>query len=524
MKYQLVLLQGAESFSIKEMKTNGSGNSIYSLPKKKLQELCKKYGLSPYKTKPILVDSLINYFKKADIETSEGNEYKILDSSGIRSTSKEILFSRFILQCDEKGFERGFHSPRISFSKNAFTSDMKSMRVPSFEFSVLSEDGINLIVDLNSCPSDSFKRLEKKACVCHNLQNHKLQSFCQEIQYLGNNRKLTSSFLWKTNSDSGFNSGHAQTVSSASLRGTADVVCHTENTDDASLGFSATTKSCDGSVETYTRSERKKESPSSFRTICGVQNMNITDVNTFMGEEEITCVGLNTLRASEKTEVINRTVNVEAYNPENSKEVLNDRLCKSLHASLEKVAISSPADVPELKHNKNENQNRRLCDVSCLDSERQGQRSCVPEKLIVLSHLSTKTDFIELDASEIGSHHQHSLYSSSGKDCFRNLVDAAESLRSIRHCSEDSCSIFPDDTPSAALEARDSHANRTEASKELLKKQKEQLSHGGKKRKRHDGKSDNVHHCNDGRILRSAKRLPRRSIRLVSKQLTAWNS
>ncbi|XP_047269214.1 uncharacterized protein LOC107870928 isoform X5 [Capsicum annuum] len=520
----ITYVKGAESFSIKEMKTNGSGNSIYSLPKKKLQELCKKYGLSPYKTKPILVDSLINYFKKADIETSEGNEYKILDSSGIRSTSKEILFSRFILQCDEKGFERGFHSPRISFSKNAFTSDMKSMRVPSFEFSVLSEDGINLIVDLNSCPSDSFKRLEKKACVCHNLQNHKLQSFCQEIQYLGNNRKLTSSFLWKTNSDSGFNSGHAQTVSSASLRGTADVVCHTENTDDASLGFSATTKSCDGSVETYTRSERKKESPSSFRTICGVQNMNITDVNTFMGEEEITCVGLNTLRASEKTEVINRTVNVEAYNPENSKEVLNDRLCKSLHASLEKVAISSPADVPELKHNKNENQNRRLCDVSCLDSERQGQRSCVPEKLIVLSHLSTKTDFIELDASEIGSHHQHSLYSSSGKDCFRNLVDAAESLRSIRHCSEDSCSIFPDDTPSAALEARDSHANRTEASKELLKKQKEQLSHGGKKRKRHDGKSDNVHHCNDGRILRSAKRLPRRSIRLVSKQLTAWNS
>ncbi|KAM3344685.1 putative protein isoform X5 [Capsicum galapagoense] len=520
----ITYVKGAESFSIKEMKTNGSGNSIYSLPKKKLQELCKKYGLSPYKTKPNLVDSLINYFKKADIETSEGNEYKILDSSGIRSTSKEILFSRFILQCDEKGFERGFHSPRISFSKNAFTSDIKSMRVPSFEFSVLSEDGINLIVDLNSCPSDSFKRLEKKACVCHNLQNHKLQSFCQEIQYLGNNRKLTSSFLWKTNSDSGFNSGHAQTVSSASLRGTADVVCHTENTDDASLGFSATTKSCDGSVETYTRSERKKESPSSFRTICGVQNMNITDVNTFMGEEEITCVGLNTLRASEKTEAINRTVNVEAYNPENSKEVLNDRLCKSLHASLEKVAISSPADVPELKHNKNENQNRRLCDVSCLNSERQGQRSCVPEKLIVLSHLSTKTDFIELDASEIGSHHQHSLYSSSGKDCFRNLVDAAESLRSIRHCSEDSCSIFPDDTPSAALEARDSHANRTEASKELLKKQKEQLSHGGKKRKRHDGKSDNVHHCNDGRILRSAKRLPRRSIRLVSKQLTAWNS
>lgn len=518
----ITYVKGAESFSYKEMKTKDSGNSIYSLPKKKLQELCRKYGLSPYKTKPNLVNSLINYFKQTDIETSEGNEYNVLDSSGVRSSTGEILFSRFLVQCDEKGFNQRLHSPQISFSKNAFTSDIKSMHVPSFEFSVSSEDGINLYVDLNSCPSDSFKRLEKKVCVCHNLQNHKFQSFCQEIQYLGNNRQMTSSFLWKTESDSRY----AQTVSSASLCGTVDVIRHTENRDDASLGFSATTKSCDGSVETFTRSEGKKGSPSSFRTICGVQNMHITDVNNFMGEEEIKCVGLNTFRASEKTAAIDKTVNVEAYNPENTPEVLDARLCKSFHASLEKVAISFPADVPELKHNKNENQNTSLCDVSCLNSERQ--RSCVPEKLIVLSHLSSETDFTEREASEIGSHHQHSSYSSSGKDSLRNLIDAAESLRSLPHSCEDSCTIFLDDTPSSAAGgARDSNANRTEASKEILKKQMEQLSHGGKKRKRHGSKSDSVHHCNDGRILRSAKRLqslPRRSVRLVSKRLVAWNS
>lgn len=56
-------MQAAESFSFKEMKTKDTGNSIYSLPKKKLQELCKKYGLSPYKTKPNLLTSLINHFK-----------------------------------------------------------------------------------------------------------------------------------------------------------------------------------------------------------------------------------------------------------------------------------------------------------------------------------------------------------------------------------------------------------------------------------------------------------------------------
>ncbi|CAN4097357.1 unnamed protein product [Withania somnifera] len=442
----ITYVKGAESFSFKEVKTKDRGNSIYSLPRKKLQELCKKYGLSPYKTKPNLVDSLINYFKKADIETSEGNAYNVMDSSGIRSTTREILFSRFITQRDDKGL----HGPPISFSNNAFTSDMKSMHVPSFEFSVSSEDGINLYVDLNSCPSDSFKRLEKKVCVCHSLQNHKFQSFCQEIQYLGNNRKLTSSFLWKTDSDCRFNSGHAQTISSASLCDTVDVACHTEKTEDASLGFSATTKSSGVSLETLTCSEGK----SSFGTIYGVQNMNITDINTFTGEEEIACVGLNTFRASEKTVAINKTVNAEAYNSENTTEVLDARLCKSFHASLEKVAISSPADVPDLKHNRNENQNMRLCDVSCLNTERPSQRSCVPEKLIVLSHLSSETDFTEIEAPEIGSHHQHSSYSYSGEDCFRNLVDAAESLRSLPHSCEDICSIFLDDTPSSAAGGR----------------------------------------------------------------------
>jgi len=48
------------------MKTKDNGNVIYSLPglpKKKLQDLCKKHGLSPYKTKPNLVSSLVPYIK-----------------------------------------------------------------------------------------------------------------------------------------------------------------------------------------------------------------------------------------------------------------------------------------------------------------------------------------------------------------------------------------------------------------------------------------------------------------------------
>jgi len=57
------LLQGADELLFKEMKTKDNGNSINRLPKKELQDLCRKHGLSPYKTKPNLVNSLITYVK-----------------------------------------------------------------------------------------------------------------------------------------------------------------------------------------------------------------------------------------------------------------------------------------------------------------------------------------------------------------------------------------------------------------------------------------------------------------------------
>ncbi|XP_059654474.1 uncharacterized protein LOC132301214 [Cornus florida] len=45
------------------------GDFFRSLRKKELQELCKKYGLSPYKTKPNLVDSLNSYFEKKKLSS-----------------------------------------------------------------------------------------------------------------------------------------------------------------------------------------------------------------------------------------------------------------------------------------------------------------------------------------------------------------------------------------------------------------------------------------------------------------------
>lgn len=43
---------------------NRDDKDLYlSLSKKELQELCKRYGLSPYMTKPNLVDALSSYLK-----------------------------------------------------------------------------------------------------------------------------------------------------------------------------------------------------------------------------------------------------------------------------------------------------------------------------------------------------------------------------------------------------------------------------------------------------------------------------
>ena len=45
------------------MERNDDKDFYRSFSKKKLQELCRSYGLSPYMTKPNLVNSLYSYFK-----------------------------------------------------------------------------------------------------------------------------------------------------------------------------------------------------------------------------------------------------------------------------------------------------------------------------------------------------------------------------------------------------------------------------------------------------------------------------
>jgi hypothetical protein len=85
--------------------------------------------------------------------------------------------------------------------ENASASAMHSRLGSYFEFSVTSEEGINLFVDLNSSLVDWHKRLENGICVCRCLEENKFQSFREELLYLGSNcKQTTDSFLWKSNS------------------------------------------------------------------------------------------------------------------------------------------------------------------------------------------------------------------------------------------------------------------------------------------------------------------------------------
>ncbi|KAF7112767.1 hypothetical protein RHSIM_RhsimUnG0195000 [Rhododendron simsii] len=285
---------------------NRDDNDLYlGLSKKELQELCKRYGLSPYMTKPNLADALSSYLKGKNAspifqaESSSvrsaslispleygSKSYKMMhaakdsnwninrhgekrnrkmysqnvkcsgkqNSEGAESYSKasgsridrdleyplnEVVenfrlpckkrgtfVSRNELGCNEINFYRE-KSPKIGFrshsfsvprevgesnaplilhtnldhgaclAENASPSSTKSPEsIPSFEFYIRSEEGVNLIVDLNSSLSDWSKRLESELCCCHNLVDSKFGSLRKELQLLGkSNTAIKGSFL-----------------------------------------------------------------------------------------------------------------------------------------------------------------------------------------------------------------------------------------------------------------------------------------------------------------------------------------
>ncbi|XP_059456199.1 uncharacterized protein LOC132186304 isoform X2 [Corylus avellana] len=106
--------------------------------------------------------------------------------------------------------------------ENDIASSMKSSRVSStsFEFHVMSEEGINLHVDLNSSPSDWAKRFKNEVDICKGVHGNRSPSFHQGLGHFGEtDKQVKNSCVW--NMDSGqINNSHVPTTFSPSSKTT----------------------------------------------------------------------------------------------------------------------------------------------------------------------------------------------------------------------------------------------------------------------------------------------------------------
>ncbi|KAL2530067.1 uncharacterized protein Fot_22668 [Forsythia ovata] len=181
-----------------------------NLTKKELQKLCRKYGLSPYDTKVNLVSSLRTYFQVSDFENVEKVGCSMSNIQKHSSSKKqENTCSQNLAQSCANNF-RYWNSQQISAGMNNFASAeddgvgsiaglqhidsastmddavlsplKSSTSVPSLEFCVRSEEGINLFVDLNSSLPNCSKRLENELSTCQDLHKDKFQRFHQELK------------------------------------------------------------------------------------------------------------------------------------------------------------------------------------------------------------------------------------------------------------------------------------------------------------------------------------------------------
>lgn len=122
-------------------------------------------------------------------------------------------------------------------------SIIKSPRVPSasFEFYVMSEEGINLYVDLNSSPSEWTKRFKNEVYICEGVHRNKSGSLHQDLGHFGEpNKQTENSFIGNVDSVQ-INDGHVLKRSSPSSKMIEDdhMVFERPDKGDASLLSSA---------------------------------------------------------------------------------------------------------------------------------------------------------------------------------------------------------------------------------------------------------------------------------------------
>ncbi|XP_057490198.1 uncharacterized protein LOC130776137 isoform X1 [Actinidia eriantha] len=499
-----------------------------SLSKKKLQELCRRYGLSSNMTKPNLVNLLCSYFKATGFTTFRDLEYplyEVQDKSRLTCKKRGTFSLKNELGCNENGFgyrgkslKIGLDNDNLSFARevgvsdapqirsrnlndgaclaeNASTSSIKSSKpITSFEFYVSSEEGINLIVDMNSSPSDWSKKWESKVCSCHKKFYNKFGSLSEELHLLGNsNKEIKNSFPWSTDSEQKVNNDEIQAQSfpySIKREGDSLVVDHPYGGD----GFSRSLpkKPCIDAMEMSTQLEEDKELPH-FST--------------------------------PNYDVRNHVISVPEYGPIDRETVT----LESSVINIPQMKLSSNSVVNSTQEGQKspdllEHQNSEVSYKSCEDQSMQNTSTNVSPSRVCPGFSSTSS--IEMQSPEVVSQRKDVSCSPCGNDGF---LDAADALLNMETTDDDlaNSSTCQDDMAACAEERERSKPETSESlqsTKSLENKSEESEADELQKRKWQHYEGDDLNGCGEHntRVLRSRKcllerTLPRRSTRLVSK-------
>ncbi|KAJ8755329.1 hypothetical protein K2173_019127 [Erythroxylum novogranatense] len=169
-----------------------------NLSRKELQSLCKRCGLPANRSHSEMVESLLSY-----VRGSFGVSFcKSEDTSGSRFISRQggsgTRHKKPTIALDNKKENLcKFACRTITVPSSSKENSSYMTKIPAFQFFVSSEEGINLCVDLDANPAEWINKYKNQVYTCDNMINPKSRSLPEELGCIGeSNNPTKASFSW----------------------------------------------------------------------------------------------------------------------------------------------------------------------------------------------------------------------------------------------------------------------------------------------------------------------------------------
>ncbi|KAJ6677655.1 hypothetical protein OIU85_008250 [Salix viminalis] len=368
----------------------------------------------------------------------------------------------------------------------------------SFEFHVNSEEGIKLSVDLNSSPSEWIKKYKNQVSFCDNVVNTKSRSLYEELGCIGeSNKKLKSSVI--QNIDSGQN--RDRSVQAEPSPGSV------------------------GETNSHVRNGHPDGNNNSLISSAVIPCDVAVDVSLSLKEDP----GLASARPSSDGQN-HKNLNTESCSEKQYIAALDSDITDT---PLEKTACNFPVNSisnGSVDHIALIHQNSKWDDEVC---ENSTQKNCSLENASVVF----PGCFMEMQLSETGNYHKDASCWPHKNGKFLDPYDSKHNTGSEQdgqanssendHCKNQESTCYEEQEWSNAINGRESSVcsqvddsfDKTSLNSGVIKSSEELL----RKRPHIYRVSQNGRRKSNTIILRSTRRsagkvLPRRSMRLVSKQ------